>query len=386
MLSNAPTVMVSSTFYDLQQISTELSIFFEQELGYRTLLSEHHSFPIDPDADTVEDCRRRVEQDADVLVLVIGGRYGYLDEASDKSVTNLEYLTAKAKGIPIYAFVDSGVLSILPVWENNKDGDFSKVVDDVRLFSFVQRIRKGDRLWTTGFEKVQNITDSLRIQFAHQMIEGLQWRNKLYSTAVGDLQGMHGKALRLALERPEAWEYRLFGQLLCDEVESSRELRMAHKNNVVLNSSVYLSSEDIHQWIQTQSHELSNLTVSLSNLIDNALWEAVQKADAPVDVWEIAFIARQLGVGYRHAIEWSQGVRRIRVEDEYKKLFEIMSHWTDKIIESLESFGPDFLQRVNEALEAPEGEDQKFVGASLEFEVSHIEEYFEEFERLFGDH
>jgi hypothetical protein len=43
-------------------------------LYYRPLLAEHPSFPIDPDAITIENCRRRVEQDADTLVLVIGGR------------------------------------------------------------------------------------------------------------------------------------------------------------------------------------------------------------------------------------------------------------------------------------------------------------------------
>ena len=73
--SRPPCVMVSSTFYDLRQIRDDLRQFIEG-LGYRPLLSEHPSFPIDPDTTTIENCRRRVEQDADILVLVIGGRYG----------------------------------------------------------------------------------------------------------------------------------------------------------------------------------------------------------------------------------------------------------------------------------------------------------------------
>lgn len=87
---STPAVMVSSTFYDLAQVRTDLLDFLQNEVGYRPLLSEHTSFPIDPDADTVENCKRRVERDADIFVLIIGGRYGYVDEATDKSVTNLE--------------------------------------------------------------------------------------------------------------------------------------------------------------------------------------------------------------------------------------------------------------------------------------------------------
>lgn len=78
---STPTVMVSSTFYDLSQVREELRKFLQDEVGYRPLLSEHPSFPIDPDADTIENCKRRVEQDADILVLIVGGRYGYVDAA-----------------------------------------------------------------------------------------------------------------------------------------------------------------------------------------------------------------------------------------------------------------------------------------------------------------
>jgi hypothetical protein len=58
---NAPAVMVSSTFYDLRQIRADLLDFLRDEVGYQPLLSEYVSFPIDPDVDTIENCRRRVE-------------------------------------------------------------------------------------------------------------------------------------------------------------------------------------------------------------------------------------------------------------------------------------------------------------------------------------
>lgn len=85
--------MVSSTFYDLRQIRADLAQFITNELGYVPLLSELPPFPVDPDLDTVANCRARVERDADIFVLVIGGRYGSIDDKTDKSITNLEFLS-----------------------------------------------------------------------------------------------------------------------------------------------------------------------------------------------------------------------------------------------------------------------------------------------------
>src|ERR1041385_7432163 len=132
-MSSAPKLMVSSTFYDLRQIRQNLAHFIRDELGYVPLLSELPSFPVDPDLTTIENCRARVEKDADILVLTIGGRYGSLDDKTAKSVTNLEFVTARRKGIPIYAFVEKHVLDVIPIWKNNLTGDFSAVVDTPKL-------------------------------------------------------------------------------------------------------------------------------------------------------------------------------------------------------------------------------------------------------------
>src|SRR5690349_2014981 len=72
MLGNSPTIMVSSTFFDLKEIRQQLAAMISSELGYHALISESPSFPVEPDVDTIENCKRRVERDADILVLVIG--------------------------------------------------------------------------------------------------------------------------------------------------------------------------------------------------------------------------------------------------------------------------------------------------------------------------
>lgn len=93
---------MSSTCYDLKQIRQNIRTFIEDDLGYEAILSEYDSFPVDPDKDTVNNCLRVVEQRADIMVLIVGCRYGYVTERGEKSITNLEYLRARAKGIPIF--------------------------------------------------------------------------------------------------------------------------------------------------------------------------------------------------------------------------------------------------------------------------------------------
>jgi Domain of unknown function (DUF4062) len=379
-----PTVMVSSTFYDLAQVRTDLREFLEDEVGYRSLLSEHPSFPIDPDADTIENCRRRVEQDADILVLVIGGRYGYVDEASDKSVTNLEYLEARAKGIPIYAFVDRTVTAVLPVWKSNRDADFSGRVDSVRLFEFVEQVRSEHWVWAQEFGRAQDIVAALRIQFAHLTADGLRWRRRLQGRPQRELRDLHGEALRLALEQPKAWEYRLFGQVLSDEVEASEDLLRQHQLGILLGPGERAPSEGMGHWIGTQIAELERIVAAADILINQSLQEAFRPPGTPGDIAEIVFVARQLGAAHRHAVEWSQRLRRAHVPERFESLINEMAKFSDNVIEQLGNFGPNVLRQLEEGLAnlPGPGEEPRVVTVSLVFQLSNFDSYQQEFRRL----
>lgn len=93
-LGSKPTVFISSTCYDLKQLRADLCKIIENEIGFEVLLSEYASFPLDPSLGTVDNCLRVVKERADIFILVVGARYGYRNE-SGKSVTNLEYLSAR---------------------------------------------------------------------------------------------------------------------------------------------------------------------------------------------------------------------------------------------------------------------------------------------------
>lgn len=178
-MSASPSVMVSSTFYDLKQVRADLSKFIADELGYIPLLSELPAFPIDPDLNTIENCRARVEKNADIFVLIVGGRYGSIADKTDKSITNLEFLAARQKGIPIYAFIEKRILTILPIWQANKGADFKATVDTPALFEFVEEVRTQAKVWSFPFDTAQDIIETLRIQLAYLFNDSLSIRKKL---------------------------------------------------------------------------------------------------------------------------------------------------------------------------------------------------------------
>ena len=158
-----PVVFVSSTCYDLKQIRTDMKEFLEGNYGFEAMLSEFDSFPVDPCVGTFENCLNNVDQCADVFVLIIGTRYGYVLD-NGKSVTNLEYLHAKAKGIPMYVFVSKQIYNTLPIWRSNKNGDFSSVVDNSKIFEFVASIYDECKQWIYTYDNVQDIKMTLKNQ------------------------------------------------------------------------------------------------------------------------------------------------------------------------------------------------------------------------------
>lgn len=369
--------MVSSTFYDLRQIRADLTTFIVDDLGYVPLLSELNSFPVDPDAATIENCRRRVEEDADILVLIVGGRYGSVDSKSARSVTNLEYLTARAKGIPVYAFVEKKVLAVVPVWRQNPDANFTGIVDDPRVLHFIDQVRSVDQVWTHEFETAQEIIDTLRMQLAYLMTEGLSWRQQLRQRSRESriLERLKSESLRLALERPLAWEYRLFSQVLADEVENWCDLKRDYQLGVVLGLGEYLALEDFHPWMQARMAELKRTVAAAVTLVNEVAPQAFGPLGTHGDPETIVFVARRIGDVYRHLLEWAQMVRRAAVDERLTAVVTELAGFADGIIGQIESLGPRVLAGIDEALAQPSSEGVKVLHVTLELAIPNVERF-----------
>jgi len=219
------------------------------------------------------------------------------------------------------------------------------------------------------------------------MLQGLQWRTRLRSQPLRLLTGLHGEALRLALERPKGWEYLLLGQVLCDEVEENEDLRREHRLGMLLGSGEQVAPESTGRWLMARLGELRNVAYSLDILVNRAWPEALREPGTPADVTEIVFVARKIASVHRHAIEWSQRVRKSNVEERFVLVRNELAQFSDSMIENIENFGPSFLRQVNEALATPieEGEEQRVIEATLTIELSNLDRFSEEIDRLAED-
>jgi len=350
-MAHAPAVMLSSTFFDLKQLRKDLASFLTDDLGFQALLSEMPSFPIDPTLDTIANCTKRVQDNADIMVLVVGGRYGSIDDRTSKSVTNLEYLAAREKGIPIYVFVEARILALLDTWKRNPDADYSNVVDTTELFRFVEMIRSEQRVWVHPFEYAQDIIEILRQQFASLLLTSMRltWRlqgvgSPRYLEAVGPA------TLRIVLEKPEAWEFKLLFQAWQEEVEQCSFRLRDHRAGIALGMSEYVSTDQAVDWVRTRLHELSSLVEALNKLIQVEIQTGLGAPGEPGDPEHILYVAKRVGGALSLALDWAQRVRLANVDEPFDRIAAEMSRVADDVIDQLVTFPAENLRIIEDAL------------------------------------
>lgn len=135
-------VFISSTCYDLHSLRGQLRNVM-LGFGHEPIMSDQSEVIFDPQAHTHTSCLREV-RNCDVVVLVIGSRFGgtiipkaleqidiekiidmsrserFGDGGHKISITQAEVLQAIQYGIPVFAFVDSGIMRDHLTYEKNK--------------------------------------------------------------------------------------------------------------------------------------------------------------------------------------------------------------------------------------------------------------------------
>lgn len=193
-----PRIFVSSTCYDLAVVRSELRSFIVA-LGYEPHMSDYSDLLFDPHQHTHTSCVQEIAG-CDLLILIIGRRFGgnalpkavelvdfeelkgvsssteLLKEKGNLSITQLEVIKAIQANVPVFAFVDNGVLNDHHTYERNKDKDIlSKIIfpniekqDSAKyIFEFINFIRHrtiGNSL--IGFSHLDEIREHLKKQWA----------------------------------------------------------------------------------------------------------------------------------------------------------------------------------------------------------------------------
>jgi hypothetical protein len=283
-----------------------------------------------------------VRDRADLFVLIVGGRYGTPVDGG-RSVTNLEYLEARAKGIPIYVFVLEPILNTLKVWQSNPEGDFSSIVDDVKVFSFVDEVRRISGHWVYGFREVADIETALRHQWALLFTDALAVREQVRGARLSpELMDLPPAALRILLEKPKGWEYRFFSACLRHELNKQNETRRDLKYGLRIGPITSLGDLEVMSWLSRHMTQLTRLVDSLSALGNVALQEAVGTPGQPGHPELIAYVARRIGAVFAEVLQWTLNVLMLQVDERFSRLLSLVSRFSEDIVQKLSGY-PDWI-------------------------------------------
>ena len=176
-----PRVFVSSTFYDLRQVREDLDRFIS-EFGYEAVLHEAGDIAYGKDSPPEGYVHREIEM-CDILICVIGGRYGTESQVQPgSSITQQELKTALENQVQVFKFVEQGVHSEYGTYSINKDNSDIKYrfVDDPRVYEFIELIYKLPRNNPIApFQTASDILEFLRSQWAGLFQRFLQDQKRL---------------------------------------------------------------------------------------------------------------------------------------------------------------------------------------------------------------
>lgn len=352
---HTPTVFVSSTCYDLSQIRDNLKCFIES-YGFHPMLSEFSSFPIDTSQNTIENCCRNIEEGADIFILIVGSRYGSTN-SDGKSITNLEYLQARAKGIPIYVFISRTIIDQLPVWKDNPHATFSHV-DTPKLFEFAHTLRNLDGLWTYPFDKTKDITETLQQQWAFLFNDAMKlWRKTRDSGIPKSLMELNGEALRLVIEKPSYWEHLLFSQLLKDKLAEYKTLKNDKEYGIKVGKPDHIDAEDpsfFFKWFGSFHQEVIPKIKTISSLLQPEVTENAFGAQGkPGDPEKIIYIADRLSIIYGELLHWSIRCANIITDKKFDRFLNLHSRGVDNVVQEIENFSDCILNEINNVKNIP---------------------------------
>lgn len=342
-------MFISSTCYDLSQIRRDLKDGI-REMGHEPMLSEDKDFPINPSLTSSENCINAVRNDADVFVLIIGNKYGHKLE-SGQSITNSEFLTAVEKGIPVYTFSLKQMVHLLPFWKNNRTADFSYIVDDNKVFEFLEDVREKRSKWNFEFETAQDILEILKSQLSILFKKSLESASRIELIDSHLVKTLSGKALKILVEKKQLYEIMLFFQMMQDELDEFRYLRKDCEHHVYFKSGYYI--EDISSFANWQSEKISQLQKSIESL--NRLFVAFDKyygePGVESDLDGLFYVAHRFAEYYSFLLNWVIDVRSADYSDDLniKDYLDIMSLLPMRAIEQLESFPVQSMNQIKTA-------------------------------------
>ena len=162
-----PRVFISSTYYDLKEVRNTIGNFVTN-MGYEAIMHERAGVAYTQDKPLEEDCYHELAS-CDIVVCVIGSKFGSKSSRNELSITMNEIQNAIKHKKKVYIFIAKDVFIENRTYEQNKDNTSFKsaYTDDLRIHAFILELRTNVKIHVVeSFETTDDIVRILKNQFA----------------------------------------------------------------------------------------------------------------------------------------------------------------------------------------------------------------------------
>lgn len=169
----APRVFISSTFYDLQHVRNDIEGFLKN-MGYDPIMHERGSVQYSQTETLERSCYEEVSH-SDIVVCIIGGKYGTNSLENNWSITMGELEQALSDGKLLYVFIDRNVDAENKTYLANEGKIKPYHADNIKIHEYIDKLRKkcvNHPIET--FESSLDIVDHLKKQLAGKFQQLLQ--------------------------------------------------------------------------------------------------------------------------------------------------------------------------------------------------------------------
>lgn len=175
-------------------------------------------------------------------------------------------------------------------------------------------------------------------------------------------QSLSQKAAALASEQPPFWEFRLYAQVLIDEIALIQHVLAAPTPA----SRQAPRFKDTTAWMSAQLDALNRLVEAATTYFNSSHDDAFGAPGEAGNVEADIRFARRMAAYYRQAVEWRHVVQQADLDPVYRQCAYEMALFADAVLRPLEAHGPSILRQCDAALALPQGSPISF-DFSVEF-------------------
>jgi len=185
-----------------------------------------------------------------------------------------------------------------------------------------------------------------------------------------DKLGLSSKSIKLITEQPRLWEYRLFAQVMIDDIERVKKHLQQSQSTKVTTEVKISSFPSLMEWMSKKNNELLEILNQLTELVNSNHDDAFGLPGTSGNVENLVGYSRKIVTYYFRTARWLQGVQNTFVAPHFEEIHQELVMLPRGIIDCIERFGPELIKQVDDITSSPPSGKLQVLSLTLKVELS----------------